>query len=1046
MIKRQYFSKAIRCVALIALMLLPVAMNAQSGAFKVTGTVTGEDGDPLVGVTVMAQDGKTGVSTDIDGKYTISLSRPTTLSFTYIGYIGEKVKVNSDRNLDIELRLSANQLDDVVVVGYGTQRKANLTGAVQNVTSKELVTRSLGSGSQALQGLVPGLTAVVSSGQPGADGATLRIRGYGSLNSDTKPLVLIDGVEGDIDRIDLNTIESISVLKDAASASIYGARASNGVLLITTKRGEEGRPRVSFNGYVGWNKPTALPKPVATWRYLDAINQARVNNNQDIAYSDEVIEMYRNGEVDNMTAYDSDWMGLTMKKSGMIQNYSVSVSGGSKNLNVYASAGYYKQDGIIHNNSFDRMSIKLNTDMKVNDYLKIGVDMNVRQATAQNPAGAGLTEIIGYAMSFNPLLGAVNANGKYGPGYNNINPYAIVYNEQAISKSVAPEYVVMPSFTLTPIKGLTIRGTYSWKRNDSNQSAFNCPYEIYVGDSFQGRNTETTARSESRGTTVKKQYNLLGTYENTFNKQHYLKVMAGFQSEDLAYNYITARRTGFQYDGYNELTNGDPSSATNGSNKYEWAMLSYMARINYSFDNRYLIELNGRYDGTSRFATGHKWGFFPSGSAGWRISQEKFWDDARDVMDNFKVRVSYGLLGNESISGYYPWDAAISATPPTLSDSSWAVPGNSYGFDKGFSAGVAQTSLANSLITWEKSKQFDVGIDYGFFNSRLSGSMDFYVRNISDMLQQFPVPGFVGLTAPWENAGSMRNIGWELSINWADRIGDLNYYVRANLSDVQNKMTNLYGKEYIGTNTITTQGQAYNSWYGYICDGIYQSDEEIIPVFDENGIQLNPVYGNNNAAIHAGYLKYRDVSGPDGVPDGKITEDDRVILGNPTPRYEFALTLGGEWKGFDLQAMFQGVGKRDVFYSGIGARPLTSYGVLYEHQMDTWTENNRDASYPILLEESSSGSPNNPNYQMSSFWVKNGAYCRLKNLVIGYTLPAKITQKAFISKARFYFTAQNLFTIRNNFYKGYDPENSVGTNGTCYPVNKTFLVGVNLEF
>ena len=722
------------------------------------------------------------------------------------------------------------------------------------------------------------------------------------------------------------------------------------------------------------------------------------------------------------------------------------MSGGTKNLNVYASAGYYKQDGIIHNNSFDRMSLRLNADMKVNDYLKFGLDMNVRQAKAQNPSGEAMTTIIGYAMSFNPLLGALNANGLYGPGYNNINPYAIVYNEEAISKSTAPEYIVKPSFILTPVKGLTVVGSFSWKRNTSHQSAFNKPYDIYVGDSFQGRNTENSARSEAEGTTDKKQYNLMATYENTFSRKHYLKVMAGFQSEDLKYSYLTGRRTTFNYDGYTDLVHGDASSATNSSNRYGWSMLSYMARINYSFDNRYLIELNGRYDGTSRFATGHKWGFFPSASVGWRISQESFWEDLRDVWDNFKLRLSYGKLGNESISGYYPYDAVISASPTTPSDSSWAVPGNSYGFDKGFSPAVAQLALSNNLITWEKSKQFDVGIDYGFFNGRLNGSADFYVRNITDMLQQFPVPEFAGLTAPWENAGSMRNIGWEVSINWADKVGDVNYFVRANLSDVKNKMTNLYGKEYKSTNTITTEGEAYNSWYGYICDGFYQDEAEIVPVFNDEGLQLNPVYGNNNNPIHPGYLKYRAVSGPDGVPDGKITVDDRVVLGNPSPRYEFALTLGAEWKGFDLQAMFQGVGKRDGFYSGIGARPLTSYGVLYEHQMDTWTETNRNASYPILLEESSIGDPDTPNYQMSSFWVKNGAYCRLKNLVLGYTLPAKITKKAFITKARVYFTAQNLFTIRNNFYKGYDPENSVGTNGTCYPLNKTFLVGVNLEF
>ena len=536
--------RPVRRLAIIILMLMPLIAQAQGASYKVSGIVTDENGEPLIGASVTADKGKTGVTTDIDGKYVITLQKPSTITFSYVGYESAKQKVSGAKTLDVSLRTSDNILDEMVVVGYGTQRKVNLTGAVQNVTSKELVTRSLGSGSQALQGMIPGLTAVIASGQPGADGATMRIRGYGSLNSETSPLVLIDGIEGDIDRIDVNTIESISVLKDAASASIYGARAANGVILITTKRGTEGRPKITFNGYVGWNKPTALPKPVATWRYLDAINQARLNNHQDIAYDEETIDMYRNGQVDNMSAYDTDWMGLVMKENAMVQNYSVSVSGGTKNLNVYASAGYYKQDGMIHNNSFDRMSLRINTDLKINEYVRFGLDMNMRQAKAQNPTGEAMTTLIGYAMSFNPLLGAINANGKYGPGYNDINPYAIVYNEQAISKSVAPEYSVKPSIIITPFKGLTIQGSYSWKRNDSRQSAFNCPYEIYVGDNYQGKNTETSARTEADGSTVKTQYNLMGTYENTFNKAHYFKVMAGFQSEDMNYTYPLADAPG----------------------------------------------------------------------------------------------------------------------------------------------------------------------------------------------------------------------------------------------------------------------------------------------------------------------------------------------------------------------------------------------------------------------------------------------------------------------------------------------------------------------
>lgn len=1022
-------------------MIIPVTLNAQT-TFTVTGTVVGDDEEPLPGVTVMSNDGKTGTATDIDGQYTITLSKPSTLTFTYIGYETLKQKVSHGGPLNVVLKSNATALDDVVVVGYGTQRKVNLTGAVQSVSSQDILRSAVSNGSNALQGIVPGLSAVQGSGQPGADQASIKIRGLGSLNSTTSPLVLIDGVEGDMNRIDLNTVESISVLKDAASASIYGSRASNGVILITTKRGAEGKPKVTFNGYVGFNKPTAIPKTVNALQYMEAINQARRNNDQEELYGQEIRDLYAAGGADNIMNYDTDWVGLLLKDHAMVENYSVSVSGGSKNVNVFASAGYYKQDGLIENNNFQRMSIRLNTDLQVNKWLKVGVDMSVRQGKAVRPVGADARTIISYALTFNPLMSGLNGDGTFGFGLNGNNPYAMVKNDEALSTSVAPEYIVRPSVVITPFDGMTITGTYSWKRNDSRTVAYNEPYECYEYGVFKGFGGATVnARSEEWGITVRKQYNATATYEKTLFEKHYLKAMVGFQSEELNGNTLSARRTNFEYDGYHEITNGDPSTATNGSSKYGWSMLSYLFRVNYAFDNRYLIEVNGRYDGTSRFKAGKRWGFFPSFSAGWRISQEHFWESARDVMDNFKLRASYGILGNEAISGYYPYSASVGG----LGAPTDAYNGGGFWFDGEYNQALGQTQLANSLITWEKSKQFDVGIDYGFFNSRLSGSIDFYYRHIDDMLQKFPVPNFVGMSAPWQNAGSMRNIGWELSVNWNDRIGDFNYYVKANLSDVQNKILNLYGNEYKSGSTLSAEGTAYGSWFGYVADGLYQSQEEIDPIYNEDGLLLNPVYNGNPKNVKPGYIKYKDISGPNGVPDGKIDDDDRTILGNPTPRYEFGLTLGGEWKGIDLSLFFQGVGKKDVYYTGSGARSLmTAQGTIYDYQLDAWTEDNRDAKWPLLLVDATGS---NQNYITSSYWIKSGAYCRLKNLVVGYTLPSKWTQKAFISKVRFYASMQNLFTIRGDkFYKGFDPESSVGAGASCYPVNKSFLFGLNVEF
>lgn len=1045
----------LRGVAFIALAFIAFAAVAQGGNFTVSGVVTGDDEEPLIGVSVVANGNKNGVTTDIDGKYTITLTKASTLTFSYVGFEPKSVKVAGAQTLDVMLHPTSESLNDLVVVGYGTQRKANLTGAVQNVTSRELTMRSVGMGTQALQGMVPGLSATVSSGAPGGDGAALQIRGRGSLNTATSPLVLIDGVEGDLNRVDMNTVESITVLKDAASASIYGARAANGVILVTTKRGEEGRPKVSFNGYVGWNKLTSMPKTVETYVYLEKLNEAWINKNgnANVPYSDEVIEMYRNGEVDNMTMWDTDWRSYCLKNSAMTQNYSVSVSGGSKNLSVYADASYYQAEGMIRNNGYKRMNIHTNTDLRVNDYFSLGVDMSVGQAVGHTP-GTDMTTIIGFAMMFNNLLICKNANGTYGPGYNNQNPLVMIENGWV--RNIMPIYNVHPHFELKPFKGLTIQGTYDWKRSETNTSSFGQPAEMYAGETFNAASSLYATRSESRWSSVHKQYNIMGTYENTFAQKHYFKAMVGFQSEELNNLSLSASRHTFNYEGYYDLVNGDETTAKNSSGRSAWSMLSYLGRLNYIFNDRYLVEFNARYDGTSRFADGHRWGFFPSGSIGWRLSQEKFWENLRSVWDNMKVRVSYGSLGNEAISGYYPYSAGIVSIYPQFTWGSWGA--DFYPFDKvreTENKTFNQTAIANRDISWETSTQFNVGLDFGFFGNRLNGSFDVYVRNIDNMLQIFSMPSFVGLSAPWQNAGSMRNNGWELALNWADRVGDFNYYVRANVSDVKTTITDLKGHAaYDNGTTITQEGGGYCDWYGFVCDGFYNTQEEIdamvpgrnedgTPMLDDAGqpvmVHEYPVYNDQKPQL--GWLKYRDLNG-----DGKLNSKDRQVLGNSAPRYNFALTLGGEWKGFDLQAVFQGVAKRDVYYTGIGSHPLQSYGMLFEYQLDTWTPDNMNAQYPLLLEDGSVGQSPMPNYQFSTFWLKSGAFCRLKNLVVGYTIPRDLTRKALIEKCRFYFTANNLFTIRNNFYRGFDPETAVGGNGSCYPVTKTFLVGVNLEF
>lgn len=997
-----------------AVMLHGFLFAASAASFKVTGSVTDEEGEPLIGVSVQADSAKGGVTTDIDGNYTIILDAPCTLTFSYVGMLPRKIKVSATSKLNVVMKADISTLDDVVVVGYGVQRKVNLTGAVQSVNSDEILRRSVSNGSSALQGIIPGLTATVNSGAPGGDQASLQIRGLGSLNSSSSPLVLIDGVEGDMNRIDLNNVESISVLKDAASASVYGSRASNGVILVTTKRGAQGKPKVTFNGYVGWNTPTEMPEPLSAVDLMRAIDVARQNNDQEPVYT-QMIEDYIKYGADNEERYDTQWRDLILKKSAMVQNYSVGVSGGSDFLNVYASAGYYKQEGMIPNNEFRRMTLRLNTDMKINRFIKIGVDMGVRQSDVINPIG-GSTEIIQNAMIYRPLYSGINKDGSWGYGVNGSNPIALV-NDGGYSKSQAPQYNIKATATITPFDGLSILGSYSWQRNNGITNTFQDNYDLYENGVFMGTwPTATRSAREERSQTDFRQFNLQATYETTFAKIHYLKVMGGYQSEENKSNSLTAARKDYPYDGYEDIAHGDAATATNSSYRTEWALMSYLFRVNYILKDRYLLEVNGRYDGTSRFLKGRRWGFFPSVSAGWRISEENFFKPLSDVVSNLKIRASYGRLGNQAVTSAFPYLAAVSV-------------GESYAyyFDKTFHSGAAQVQLANPLITWEKSNQYDVGVDFSLFNNRLSGSADYYVRHIDDMLQTFQVPVFVGMSAPMQNAGSMRNNGWEVSLNWNDRIGDVSYYVKANISDVRNKILDLYGNEYKSGNRLTVEGEPYGNYYGYVADGYYTSQDEIDNL---------PAYGSK-AIIKPGYIKYKDLNG-DGVIDG----DDRTIIGNPSPHYTFGLTLGGMWKGIDLEIFFQGVGKRDVIYTGYGSRPLLAGGTMYTYQLDTWTPDNPDAKFPLLLEDSTSSNPNN---LFSSHWVQSGAYCRLKNIVLGYTFPSEWTKKAMISKLRVYATAQNLFTIRgDNFYKGFDPEQSTGVS--CYPLNKTFLVGINLEF
>ncbi len=1003
-------------ILFLIMMVSSVYINAQD--FTVRGVVSDES-DVLPGVSIVVAGTNQGTITDVNGKYSINVKKGSKLIFSYIGYRAHEAVANQS-TINVKMKTDAIQLEEAVVVGYATQKKATLTGAVSSVSSENLTKRNVASLSTALQGAMPGVTIQQTSGQPGSDGGQIRVRGIGSIKSDQDPLVLVDGIEMDINQVDANTVASVSVLKDAASASIYGSRASNGVILITTKRGKAGKVTTTYSGYLTVQRPTNMPEPVAAWEYLQAELNSWDNAGASVTNTQREqqlrwIEEQRTLKPDNWTRYDTDWKKETLKDNSLMHSHNVTVSGGSEDISFFASGSYLSQDGLIPNDNFDRTNLRLNADAKILSWMKLGIETNLRQSNLLNPGISTPKAIINQALYMLPHISAAKElDGNWGYGKNGINPTAAA-NASGEKKVRTSEALVNGTLTFTPIKGLELIGQYSRRQVSKRTRTLITPYLTSLSGMVKAEYPDHDSLKEEWEQTVRNYYRAQASYERAMN-DHYAKLLVGFQAEDSEFTSFYGAKQGFDLERY-YLDNGDGSTASSGGGANSWAMMSWYGRLNYNYQQRYLLEVNGRYDGSSRFTKNNRWGFFPSVSAGWVVSQENFLKNTTDIIDILKLRVSYGLLGNQNI-GNYPYAAVVK-------------PGYGYylGDDKSLAPGVAQTTLSNSDISWEKSKQFDVGIDLSLWNGLLSITADYYIKNIYDMLLTFPLPYYAGMQPAYSNAGDMSNKGWEISIGHKNKIKDFNYGVTFTLSDNRNKITNLNGLN--SQDKTMVEGYPNNGIWGYLSDGYYQ---------DWDDVANSPKLSNS---ARPGYVKYKKINQGEGIDPMLIDSRDQVYLGDSFPHFEYGLNLNASWKNFDLTIFFQGVGQRSTFMSGIGLKPFANGANLFRHQMDSWTEDNRNAEYPILVPEANAAD----NYVRSDKWVRNAAYCRLKNMVLGYTLPQSLTKKLNIGSLRLYVSGQNLFTI-SNFYKGYDPEVSYGGNqgGEFYPIMQTFTVGVDLKF
>lgn len=978
-----------------------------SGAFaqsRISGVVTDEKNEPVIGANVAVKGTTRATSTDVEGKFSLEAGTGAVLQVSFIGYHTQEVAVGNQTYLTIALREDTQALEEVVVVGYGTQKKANLTGSVSVIETNDLASRPFATTSTALQGVAPGVTITNSSGAPGSAG-TIRVRGIGTLNN-SNPLVLIDGVEGDMNSIDPNMIATINVLKDAASSAIYGSRAANGVILVTTKRASAGGLKVDYNTYFGVQTPTDLPQKVNAIDHMDMINLAHTNSGASPLFAQAFIEEYRQNMASDPDRYpNTDWQKEILRGSGLMHNHNLSINSGGDKFRLLTSAGYLDQKGIIETSEYKRYTFRNNADITFNSKLSMKADVQLVKGITTQP-GPGLTSVFLQMNRIPAIQPGVYSNGVYGEAWNGENP--IAFSGPAGGSQIEEQLKLLGRFVLNynPTRWLNAEVLAQPRFEELYNDNYNKAIPTYQldGSPLFIRPERSTLANRS----IRSMYNNYYGYLTAFDSfgKHNLKLLLGSSLETYKVRSFRAYRDGFTFPDYRVLDAGLQDNREASGNASEWALQSFFGRFNYDYESRYLLEANARYDGSSRFAKGHKYGFFPSVSAGWRVSSESFLKDVPQIT-NLLLRASWGTLGNQNI-GTYPFASTLSL--------------GSYSMGSAIVPIAALNEMNNEQISWETSRMTNLGLDLTLFNA-LTLNFDWYDKITHDILLRLDIPGSIGLAAPYQNAGKVQNKGWDASLSYKHDAGQLKYGLTFNISDVKNTVLDLRGVSQSGL-LVSREGYPINSILALQADGYFQSAEEITGHSSQVGI------------LAPGDIRYINQNPEE---DNLINSSDFVIVGNTIPRFTYGLNLNAEWKNFTFNAFLQGVGKADGYLYGRAIQPFFSGASAYEGHKDYWTPDNRDATFPRLTW----GDAGN-NYQHSSFWMKDASYLRLKNIQLGYNLPKNVLKNLKISNARIYVNGQNLFTL-DKFWDGFDVETPVGT-GTNYPMVKTYTMGLDLRF
>jgi len=1011
-----------------------VSSTLQSKNSVVKGSVKDESRESLIGVSVVVKGTTIGTITDVDGNFSINCGSKSTLVFSYIGYVNTEIAVNGKTSLSIIMKENTKILDEVIVIGYGTTTRKSAVGSVDQVKSNMIENRPVANLTQALQGASPNLIIQQKSFNPNNQSTNLNIRGVSTTNSNS-PLIVIDGLvsdEGSFNKLNPMDIENISILKDAGTAAIYGSRSANGVIVVTSKKGAKNeKPVVRLSGMLGWQDPEILISPVAGYQNATLKNLSLTNAGLAPVYTPAQIRDladHRNEE---------SWFYNQIIRTALQQNYNLSVSGGGANTTYMVSMGYYDQESnYVGNNAFgiQRYNLRSNITTEIGRLKLTSIVAFTRNNSVSTTGGS--LEIDASRIPPYYYYKMKSEDGRYltNDVLSEFNPLGLLeaggtnkYRNNYLNASVSADFRIIDGLKLRGVLGVDLTNDHRYTRQ--LQIPFYSSEAATEPSSYANANRET-GDWNSDANRINSQ--LLLDYNKTFGK-HTVSGVFGVTNESFTStaNEIKMKYTepelGTSAGDDTEIVVGGGSS-TSVENTDRWSITSILGRAGYSFADKYYSELSFRYDGSSKFAKDGRWGFFPSLSLGWRATEEPFMEKYKENVGDLKLRTSYGILGNQSIGTYDRYTVYSSYN-------------NSYSYNNNSVTGTG-FDLGNENLTWEKTKTFDIGVDASFFNNSLNITFDYFHKKTTDILMKPIVPSVFGTSLPMDNIGSMKNQGWDLSVNYRLKTGDFKHNFYLSLGDSWNEVLKFPGNEQIKgleeLSSLIRVGVPLNSYYGYKTDGFFQSYDEI----ESSAI---PVGGT----VQPGDIKFVDRN-KDGVIDSK----DRYILGNAFPRYTFGFTYNLEYKGFDFSVFAQGVGKRDMMLRGELVEPFhANYSyVIYKHQLDFWTPTNTNAKWPRLSAPGSASNSNNFR-NGSDLFLFDGQYFRLKNIVLGYTLPKEWTVKAGMNRVRLYMNAQNLFTLSKNSF--IDPESSeFGSNmdtssansGRNYPTLRYYGIGVDIEF